>query len=443
MSRTFKVLFLNLLLIFCSMTSIKGDCKILYSEDEIHKPTFYKTVGSYKINMNFRRNTPDAITLHENQIVEAYCENAFDEPSTETNHLFIKCTNGCISTRTHLTAYDYHYYCNTNIFVKCTKIKLSLYESSSNFPWCPKNVTSYLLSSRNNFVGICYDIYDQSFKSIYYTLTPGQPKIMNTPSVLSLFIPKLKIDYLTETFETKSISEQDFSNTQFREWINISNFKFDSIIQHSILYSIFIDLNSMLEFAWWSNLRVYNWKNYISALESHVEKENRTYDILAGVSGTVRVPYIEGCEKNFTTKELTDDENRKIPLYVWNYLQARDNSTKDIVVIGINSPFHEFYTQNDIIFCPDICNDIPWLKKESSSFRYSVMGIVFCCNVEDVKSSKRLQEFPEIDMKIKEVFIIDEKPLDISPKPLDFTPEILDNHETTEAVENYDENNDY
>lgn len=42
-----------------------------------------------------------------------------------------------------------------------------------------------------------------------------------------------------------------------------------------------------------------------------------------------------------------------------------------------------------------MCNEISWLKKASKHFRHSTMGIVFCCTFDDVKSSKRLEGFPD------------------------------------------------
>lgn len=114
------------------------------------------------------------------------------------------------------------------------------------------------------------------------------------------------------------------------------------MVQHSKLYSSFNDqFKSLLDFILWPNLRLYNWNNYQMALEAHVERDNQIYDILAGISGAIKVPYLEDCQRNYSMKELYDDQNRKIPMYVWNYLQARNDSTKDIVIIGFNSPFYE------------------------------------------------------------------------------------------------------
>lgn len=56
--------------------------------------------------------------------------------------------------------------------------------------------------------------------------------------------------------------------------------------------------------------------------------------------------------------------------------------------------FLQFYSEDDIIFCKDKCEDISWLKKVSSRFHHSIMGLVFCCDVEEVRSSKTLKGFP-------------------------------------------------
>lgn len=97
-----------------------------------------------------------------------------------------------------------------------------------------------------------------------------------------------------------------------------------------------------MEFLWWPNLRLHNWKTYLQALESHIEKDNEIYDILAGVSGTLEIPYLEECQTEFTTKKLIDEKGDcKIPKYIWNYLQSRNNKDNDIVIIGYNSAFNE------------------------------------------------------------------------------------------------------
>ena len=54
----------------------------------------------------------------------------------------------------------------------------------------------------------------------------------------------------------------------------------------------------------------------------------------------------------------------------------------------------KFFYKSEIIFCPDICDEIPWLKKISSSFSYATAGIMFCCSTESEEQFKNLDGFP-------------------------------------------------
>ncbi|XP_065356081.1 uncharacterized protein LOC135950470 [Calliphora vicina] len=347
------------------------------------------------------------VKFYENQVIEAQCDVKFERPERyqTSTKLYIKCQNDDISIKTSKRA-TYNFikdYESSTISLECSPMKWKLYESIKQFTWCPTNVTSYILTGakhldHNYLAGICYDTYRQSFSSVYYTLAPKHSEYAQSSVFGNFYTPGLEIDHVEEAFGRNSIT--DFDNEQHEKWIGLSTYGHDSVIMHSKLYSsLNLHLLPLIESVWWPNLHLYNWKNYVTALEQHVETENQTYDILAGVSGAIKVPIIEDCQTNYTLKEVTYEEVRKIPLYVWNYLQARDNSSNGLVIIGINSPFHDFYSEEEIVFCPDKCQEIPWLKKVSSTFRYGVMGTVFCCDVEDVKSSKHLDGFPQNDMQ--------------------------------------------
>ncbi|XP_065356897.1 uncharacterized protein LOC135951218 [Calliphora vicina] len=426
-----KFLCLNILIIFGSITSIQGNCRI-YLPDQSTTPNLYRIVGSHKIKLNDRANSLNYIDLYENQEIEAQCDVQFERPKRyqTSNQLYIKC-NGYIYIKTaESRSYKINEY-NSEISLECSSIKWKLYESTKKFTWCPTNVTSYMLArhkalGHDYLAGICYDIYKQSFSSLYYTLAPKHYEYAH-PSVFgNFYTPSLEIQYIKETFGSNSII--NFDNQQFENWITNSNYKYSSVMQHPNLYTSFnLQFSSLLEFVWWPNLRIYNWKSYETALEQHVESENQAYDILAGVSGAIKTPIIDKCQTNYTLKEVIYGTEQKIPLYVWNYLQARDNSSNGIVIIGFNSPFQEFYSEEEIVFCPDKCQEIPWLKKFSSTFRYGIMGTVFCCNVEDVKSSKYLDGFPENVM---------------IPKPAETTTSYILNHEPiTEQNNSYNNDN--
>lgn len=219
-----------------------------------------------------------------------------------------------------------------------------------------------------------------------------------------------------------SFKAADYEEQKVIDWVK-DIYKSGSIIQNSLLVNEFRDeLGSLLDLAWWPNLRLGNWERYETALATRVKHQHQSYDILAGVSGTAAVPLFEGCQNNSTLKRIVDKRNSRVPLFVWNYLHSTTNSTEKIVVIGVNSPFLEvcddfnpfsfhllliesisfqFYKKKDVVFCRDKCREVPWLKGISSSFRYSALGLIFCCTSEDVRKSKRLDGFPETDIEQK------------------------------------------
>ncbi|KAI8124981.1 hypothetical protein CVS40_4699 [Lucilia cuprina] len=416
MSRKSKVYYLNIFIILCLITSIRGICRVRYPADLSLRPDIYKIVGSHTIKINLEANSVNYIELYENQEIEAQCNIKFEIPEKyeTSNQLYIKCFNNYIYIKTNKNgAYNLHAY-TSEINLVCSFIKWNLYESSNNYTWCSSNVISYIVARPKHsqfgydyLAGICYDINNLAFSSVYYTLAPQHSEYMLPSNLTTSYAPGLEIKYIKETFPSHSISSKDFDNEQFQNMFTYTNYSYSSIIQMPKLNSTFNqEFSSLLEFVWWPNLRLNNWKRYETALEKHVESDKQAYDIIAGVSAVLKAPIIENCQTNFTMKDVISKSDNTIPLYVWNYLQARGNSSNEFVIIGFNSPFNEFYSLEDIIFCPDKCQEISWLANVSSSFRYSVMGIIFCCNVEDVKSSKRLYGFPNYDFQRKSAEIM-------------------------------------
>ncbi|XP_037818938.1 uncharacterized protein LOC119608550 [Lucilia sericata] len=427
MGRVIKVFHLNILIIFCTITSIQADCRVYLPTDISLRPIVYKYVGSKQIYVK-----QNYIILHDNQEIKAYCDLKFEE--FETNQLFVKCMNSIYTKTDTEQSYGIYSY-EKAMDLKCSTIKWKLYESITDFTWCPFYSTSYFVGrpyNWNNYytilARICYSTYQQSLSSVYYTLKPKQ-SFYEKPSNLenSNAPPPLEIKYIDESFGPNSITKDDFDNEQFQKMFTYTNYGYSSIIQTPKLNSTFNQqFSSLLGFLWWPNLRLNNWQRYEAALEKHVENEHQAYDILAGISGTLKAPFIDNCQTNYTMKEVIAKTDRTIPLYVWNYLQGSDNYTDEIVIIGFNSPFNDFYAEEDIIFCPDICQEIPWLKEISSTFRHGVMGIIFCCNVEDVKTSNRLDGFPINDLKPKPIETLDSGnnlnttvETDLKPKPIE------------------------
>ncbi|KAI8124773.1 hypothetical protein FF38_09494 [Lucilia cuprina] len=401
----FNKLFLNIIFtILCFINTISiaiGECVINFNQNPTFKPTILLKIGSHSVDLPLKDVDTD-LTLFENQEIEALCPTTFEYPErydTERK-LNIKCEHNYLYLQNSYGGYQTY---SSSINLKCSSIKWNLYETFNNFVWCPSNVTSYLLarptesltSNYQYLAGICYDIRNLSFKSLYYTITPKHSESLHPNLLSTLYEPSLELKYIKETFPLKSVTETEYDSQDVQDWINYSKYNYGSIVHNSILNDeLNHELGSILDLAWWPNLRLGNWKRYENALTKHVERQQQAYDILSGVSGVATVPIIKTCESNFTLKELIDNRNRIIPMYVWNYLRSTSNSSDEIVIIGFNSPFYEFYSEMDVIFCTDKCQEIPWLNKVSTTFRYSAMGVIFCCSVDDVKASQRLDGFP-------------------------------------------------
>ncbi|XP_037819529.1 uncharacterized protein LOC119608962 [Lucilia sericata] len=405
----FNKFFLNIIfIILCIFNIISiaiGECFINFDNDIVLRPTILLKVGSHSVDLPLK-DVDTHLKLFENQVIEALCPTKFEYPESYNtkSKLNIKCENNYLYSQNNYGGYERY---SRDIFLKCSSLKWNLYETINNFVWCPSNVTSYLLarptesltSNYQYLAGLCYDTHNLSFKSLYYTITPKHSESLHPTALNNLYTPSLQLEYLKETFALKSVNETEYDNQDIQDWIKYSQYNYSSIIQNSLLYNEFNhELGSILDLAWWPNLRLGNWKRYENALTKQVEEQQQAYDILSGVSGVATAPILKACESNFTLKELIDNRNRIIPMYVWNYLRSTSNSSDEIVIIGFNSPFYEFYSENDVIFCVDKCQEIPWLKSVSTTFRYSAMGVIFCCSVEDVKVSQRLDGFPVNNM---------------------------------------------
>ncbi|XP_065356791.1 uncharacterized protein LOC135951135 [Calliphora vicina] len=413
MSLKVNKLFLNIILIIFSILNTLplalGGCLVRFDADTSLRPNLFLKIGSHTVDLTIS-DADTFLSLHNEQELEAHCSTKFEFPSqyNTNNKIFIKCDDdNYIYIKDNNGNYRGH---SRDISFVCSSVKWNLYETSNNFVWCPSNVTSYILarpkeSPTTNYeylAGICYDTHNLSFKSLYYTIAPKNSEHLHPTDLSSLYTPSIQLEYLKETFAMKSVRESDFDHKDIQDWMKYAQYNFSSAIQNSILYDDFNNqLGSILDLAWWPPLRLGNWKRYETALAKQVENQNQVYDILAGVSAVAMAPIIKTCDTYYTLKELIDNRNHKIPMYIWNYLRSTSNSSDEIVVIGFNSPFFEFYSENDVIFCADKCQEIPWLQKVSTTFHYSALGVIFCCSVEDVITSNRLEGFPTINTDTK------------------------------------------
>ncbi|XP_037818937.1 uncharacterized protein LOC119608548 isoform X2 [Lucilia sericata] len=136
---------------------------------------------------------------------------------------------------------------------------------------------------------------------------------------------------------------------------------------------------------------------FINTLENYAH--NNRFEMYTGTSGIAELP-INLTEKQSKKLELEIDMKIvTVPAYIWSYVRSNDDNNKDFIIVGYNSPYAEFFSLDRIIFCPDICADIPWLKNVYTSFRYTFAGIMFCCSPDFIKKNNLLEGFP-IDVLI-------------------------------------------
>ncbi|XP_075152615.1 uncharacterized protein LOC142226461 isoform X2 [Haematobia irritans] len=388
--------FAILLIFLCTIIhKVSTDCYINLPIDPSLRPTFRKSIGSRFTTI---QNDEERIVMEDEDELLAYCGTRFTRPQSLAGKTSYKLT----------CPFDFMGYRTDSIDMKCDLLKWNLYESATRFRWCPPTMVSYILARQFSSVteylaGICFNFEEMQPLTIYFSIAP---KFSNYtyPSKMKSYSPDKEIIDIPRSFISRNITTSMYDNSDFREWIQFANYENHSIIQNPDLYrDSYYTFGGLLTFAWWPTLRLGNWRLYEQALAKHIEETATAYDVLAGISGTVSVPiYTDNCAKNRTLVELVDKKNRKIPLYVWHYLKStKVNSTfNNFVVIGINSPFYDFYDPKDIVFCTDICDKIDWLHRDHWTFRYNSMGIIFCCSVDEVRNSNRLNGFPSLSKPV-------------------------------------------
>ncbi|XP_011294325.1 uncharacterized protein LOC105262102 [Musca domestica] len=384
-------------------SQVLGDCSFSFSVHESKWPKLYKNIGSRKTLINtkgIRHQIP------ENIVITADCETSIQRPGVSygKRSIDLNCTQNHIYVDDIKLNSYLHLWCYSNHF--------DLYESSQPFDWCPTPMTSYLLARPVNdtyvyYAGICYNLEQQQILTAYYSAAYQLSKY-KYPTRLENYPPSTEIEQAYKHFESHRINPTLLKNVELQQWLQFAQYDNQAIIQDPNLFTNpHNPIGGLLEFHWWPNLHSGNWHRYEKALKEHIETDKEIYEILEGVSGAVAVPfYGNGSGGNYSMVEVTYWHDRKIPLYIWQYLKSKKDNGKDVVVIAVNSAFTDFYEEKELIFCTDICHKIDWLKAAISTFRYKTMGLIFCCDVDEVKLSKRLEGFalPSEPARIEDEF---------------------------------------
>lgn len=69
----------------------------------------------------------------------------------------------------------------------------------------------------------------------------------------------------------------------------MANYEYGSLVQSSPYLTYFQHYGQLIDVIWWHNLRAFNWRRFLNALEMHFEELNN-YRIYLGTLGVVQVP---------------------------------------------------------------------------------------------------------------------------------------------------------
>uniref|UniRef100_A0A1I8PVK8 DNA/RNA non-specific endonuclease domain-containing protein n=1 Tax=Stomoxys calcitrans TaxID=35570 RepID=A0A1I8PVK8_STOCA len=376
-----------------AISSTSAKCVVNFPIDPAARPFVLKNIGSHMVRI---MDGTQSIVLKNNDQITAYCQRTFEKPIEAVGHG--KYTYKC-SENQNFYNYGYHYE-EKNVAMACATPKWNLYESTKPFKWCLEPLVSYVVAAQSGdeiLGGICYNLEEMALNSLYVAASPNFVDYLH-PSGLFNHTKSIEIEEIHTNFISWNIQLSQFDNPQFKEWLKFASYEHHSLIQNiKIAHEAFDKFSLLLNIPWWTGLRLGNWHRYEVALEKHIEAGPHTYDILTGISNTISMPISNSCkvEQELQMVELKDQKNHTVPLYVWQYLKSTGNVTDldEILVIGVNTPFQDFYDEKELVFCEDICHKIGWLQTAYKTFRYKTMGIVFCCNYEEVKNSKHLKGF--------------------------------------------------
>ncbi|XP_075152614.1 uncharacterized protein LOC142226460 [Haematobia irritans] len=384
----YKIKFFKYVIFLIGISSISPSCIVNLPSDPQIRPILWKGIGNNYFAM---KNPPSSFSLEARDTIKAFCANGFEKPYADTFQKEFDCDN-------YRGRYRMDDNRDTYIEIQCKSSKWGVFESSPSFTWCPRPLASYIARlGHKHLIHICYDIDAMTITSLRRTIAPNFTDEMVYSNGYEV---SLEITNSLSDLPYWNITSSIFSNSQTNLWMQLSNYQHHSLIQDQIHRKATYDkLDELLSIPWWANLRLNNWRRYEEAFENYVISEGNRYDVFSGISGNVSYPNKKlSCNETIYMEQVIDDVGHKIPLYIWQYVKnlSKSNDTLlDVVVIGINSPFQEFYAENELIFCEDICSKVDWLQHLLNTFRYKTLGTIFCCSPDEVRESNYLKGFPE------------------------------------------------
>lgn len=125
----------------------------------------------------------------------------------------------------------------------------------------------------------------------------------------------------------------------------------------------------------WQSFNNGNWKALESAVRNLAAERKSDYTIYTGTFGTMTLADVHGQQKPiYLAGQLIP-----VPKYFWKVIHD-PKTKKATAVVGMNNPHITTVTGADI-FCPDVCNQVPWIKFDRTKI---ASGYTFCCSVRSL-----------------------------------------------------------
>ncbi|XP_065357671.1 uncharacterized protein LOC135951864 [Calliphora vicina] len=404
------------ILSFVQFALIRCDCMVKYPNNTETLPIYKKIFGKYLVELPY---TGKDIQLNEGEVIQALCRTNFSSISYNSQqrdrygyniNYQVVLTN---QTSIRLQCLNNQLYFNNSVLkekiLECEKLKWSIYETNEPYEWCEKqpNANTFLLAAKSNqdhhiLAGICFNLNEWSLQTITYNISnSGQKYDMEmlidiTKTELKSFQSLDEDLWNLKTTGSFALNENELQQqltelSKTNHWLYLAAYEMSPIVQGASYEHYFKEYLSILNTIWWRNLRLGNWKLFMNTLENYAY--NNSFQLYTGTSGVVTIP--SNNIGDYNKLEIKNGYlNETIPAYIWTYLTSTDSQNEDFIIVGYNSPYAEFFNHNDVVFCPNICSEIPWLKEIYSSFRFSTAGIMFCCSPEFMQEKNYLHGFP-------------------------------------------------
>lgn len=135
----------------------------------------------------------------------------------------------------------------------------------------------------------------------------------------------------------------------------------------------------------WKSVLHGNYKNIQhDIINEFCFNQTDSVQIYAGTHEILSLPTGEGRHELF----LKPGRKFPIPKFVYNIVFS-ESQRQGIALIVLNNPFISISEVRNTVFCPSICNQIPWLNNllKNNNYERPGYGLAFCCDIHSFSAT--------------------------------------------------------